>query len=59
MKRAFSFAIVTVVTSLAVSACGPRGKLPEGPAPEYEPGRTWTDGGTPVPATSSSAAPRT
>ncbi len=34
--------------------CGPK-KPPEGPPPEYEPGRAWTPDGKPVPR--GSAAP--
>ena len=36
--------------------CAPK-KPPDGPPPEYEPGRAWTPDGKPVPRGSASAAP--
>jgi len=53
-------ACALAVTAAVIVACGPK-KPPEGPPPEYEPGREWTPDGKPLPrgsaAPAASAAP--
>lgn len=61
MKAATGAGVMLLLSVFWLSGCGPK-KPPDGPPPEYEPGRAWTPDGKPVPrgsaAPTASAAPR-